>query len=93
MKILTFPPNCTSVNQPTDTGVISTIKAYYRREILLDILTDFEMRHNRRAIVIQDKFKSGMTEINEGPDSHLLEVAEIIQKSWSLVSERKIARC
>jgi hypothetical protein len=34
VEIIFFPPNCTSVYQPLDQGIITTLKTFYKKEML-----------------------------------------------------------
>ena len=34
LKVETYPPNCTSVHQPIDMGIVAATKMIYKRKIL-----------------------------------------------------------
>ncbi|KAK0056907.1 tigger transposable element-derived protein 1 [Biomphalaria pfeifferi] len=46
IKVLYFPPNTTSLIQPTDQGVISTFKAYYLRRVINNALAATEKNND-----------------------------------------------
>jgi hypothetical protein len=50
VEIIFLPPNCTSVYQPLDQGIILTLKTIYKNEILSEfglILTSFKLKQAR----------------------------------------------
>ncbi|EFX67751.1 hypothetical protein DAPPUDRAFT_63746, partial [Daphnia pulex] len=42
VEIIFFPPNCTSVFQPLDQGIITTLKTLYKREMLSSFAAAYE---------------------------------------------------
>jgi hypothetical protein len=38
VEVILFPPNCTSVYQPLDQGIISALKTLYKREMLAEFV-------------------------------------------------------
>ncbi|XP_064475381.1 tigger transposable element-derived protein 6-like [Ornithodoros turicata] len=44
VKVLLLPPNCTSVLQPLDQGIIRSLKSHYRRRMLEEILINIEAK-------------------------------------------------
>lgn len=42
IKVIFFPPNMTSIVQPMDQGIIKNLKHFYRKQIVLKMLSDIE---------------------------------------------------
>ena len=42
VEIIFLPPNCTSVYQPLDQGIISTLKTIYKREMLSEFVKAYD---------------------------------------------------
>ena len=42
VEIIFLPPNCTSVYQPLDQGIISTLKTIYKREMLIEFVKAYD---------------------------------------------------
>lgn len=42
VEVIYFPPNCTSVYQPLDQGIITTLKTLYKKEMLTSFATAYE---------------------------------------------------
>ena len=90
-SILTLPPNCTSLFQPIDMGVIATLKAKYKSRLLKKILHAIEERENLRNAA--KGMKAGMKGLDEGHDPHMLDVTELLKDAWDDVTLRTVARC
>lgn len=86
-----LPPNCTSVHQPMDQGVIAAWKAEYRLLYLKESLEDIETQEQRRQQNIGKK--AGMKGMEEGYDPHMLDVTRLTAKSWNTVTQASVARC
>lgn len=48
-----FPPNCTSVVQPLDQGIIPSVKCAYRHRVLSKLLVDFRLERITKVDVFQ----------------------------------------
>ena len=93
VTIFTLPPNCTSVHQPRDMGVISAWKSRYHHTLLRDRIVTMETREQRKRMAIMNKLTAGMRGLGEGHDPHMLDVSELVACTWKQVSERTISRC
>lgn len=91
VKIIPLPPNCTSVHQPMDQGVIAAWKAKYRFRYLTELLENKESQQARRER--SKNRKAGMKGMEEGYDPHMLDVSRLVAASWDDVSVATIARC
>lgn len=92
VTIFTLPPNCTSLHQPMDMGVIAAWKADYRHTLLRDMIMTMEKREQRKQMSIANELKACMKGLNEGHDPHILDVSEIIDRTREIVSEKTVAR-
>lgn len=91
VTIFPLPPNCTSIHQPMDLGVIAEWKALYRRNLLIELMDDIE---NQETLREQHKSKAnGMKGLAEGTDPHMLDVTRLCAMSWEDVTQDAIARC
>ena len=91
VTIMTLPPNCTSLHQPMEMGIISTWKLKYRSLLIRAIVEDLETLQQRRDD--STTLKQGMRGLSEGHDPHLLDVAKMVEKSWAQVTVMTICRC
>ncbi len=56
VEIIFFPPNCTSVYQPLDQGIISTLKTIYKKEMLSEFVVAYEKREELEVLASQVNF-------------------------------------
>ncbi|CAK9810812.1 Tigger transposable element-derived protein 1 [Anthophora plagiata] len=56
VKIVFLPPNCTSLIQPLDQGVIQTLKMYYTRQFFQTIFDRFENSENKTITQVWKDF-------------------------------------
>ncbi|PXF48393.1 Jerky protein-like [Gracilariopsis chorda] len=91
VTIFTLPPNCTSLFQPMDMGVIATLKAKYKSKLLRKILSTVE--DNKELRQAAKNMRPSMKGLDEGHDPHMLEVTELLRSAWESVSSRTVARC
>ncbi|PXF44914.1 Tigger transposable element-derived protein 6 [Gracilariopsis chorda] len=91
VTIFTLPPDCTSLFQPMDMGVIATLKAKYKSKLLRKILSTVEDKKQLRQAA--KNMKPGMKGLDEGHDLHMLDVTELLRSAWESVSSRTVARC
>jgi hypothetical protein len=56
VKIVFLPPNCTSLIQPLDQGVIQTLKMYYTRQIFQTIFDRLENSENKTLTQVWMEF-------------------------------------
>lgn len=91
VKILTLPPNCTSLFQPMDMGVIAALKLQYKSRLLERISCTIESRAALR--LASRHMQAGTKGLDEGHDPHMLDVCELLYEAWESISEKCIARC
>lgn len=78
VRVEFFPPNCTSVLQPLDLGIIQTVKVHYRKLLLKKVLLLLEQ---------PDNMKTGLkVDVKQAIDmiaaSWLSVAASVINKCW-----------
>ena len=56
VKIVFLPPNCTSLIQPLDQGVIQTLKMYYTRQVFQTIFDRLESSENKTLTQVWMEF-------------------------------------
>mmetsp|Transcript_21584 Transcript_21584/g.60805 ORF Transcript_21584/g.60805 Transcript_21584/m.60805 type:complete len:327 (+) Transcript_21584:305-1285(+) len=91
IKITTLPPNCTSVHQPMDQGIIAALKKNYRFELLNRMLVVFESREELKEA--SKSMRAGTAGLMEGHNPHILDAMEIMSQVWRNMSEETVARC
>ena len=88
---MTLSPNCTSLHQPMDMGIISTWKLKYRSLLIRAIVEDLETR--QQQLDYSTALNQGIRGLSEGHDPHLLDVAKMVERSWAQVTLMTIFRC
>jgi hypothetical protein len=94
IKIVTLPPNLTSVFQPMDQGVIAAFKMRYKHALLkkvCSLLEDIPALLNLRKEA--NKFASGLCGIAYGLPPTLLDCLTIAKDVWDEVSNTSIMSC
>ena len=89
VKVVTYPPNCTSVHQPMDMG---STKLNYRRELLDMKVSTMGVAATLRAQAKQRKMAAGAAGLGEGNHPHVRDAAELMKAAWGGVSAATIAR-
>jgi hypothetical protein len=91
VTVVFLPPNCTSMFQPMDAGVIAMLKKNYRTQLLLIMLQTFDDREHRRS---QAKgMAAGTKGLDEGHHPHLRDAMDILHKVWEEVKPEAIKKC
>lgn len=86
-----FPPNVTSVYQPLDQGIIASVKAVYKREMVGRLVEAYGKYDELQEVA--SRAKKGRKGLQFGCPATILDAAQIIQKSWKNLSLDTIVRC
>ena len=78
IKVRFLPPNCTSVFQLMDCGVIAMLKKNYRYLLLRKMLDIFEERVSLRDSAKKAKMRAGTMGLAERHSPHLRDAMELL---------------
>lgn len=92
VTVMVYPPNCTSVHQPMDQGIIAATKVLYRRELLDVKLSIMLVAAQLRAEAKERKMARGTQGLANGSHPHMSDAADLLKLSWSKVTTQTIAR-
>ena len=83
IRLVFFPPNCTSRLQPLDQGIIATFKQYYRKMVL------------QKLIIAMDSqtVSSECTDITQYFKFSLLDALCVTRTAWGFCTQTTIANC
>ena len=90
-EVIFLPGNTTSVSQPLDQGIISILKAAYKRrllEVMVQCLEDYD-RLQLEAL----KIPQGRRGLQYGQPAHLLDAAILLKECWENLSPSTIVGC
>ncbi len=87
VTVIILSPNCTSVFQSMDAGVIAALKKNYHYRLLRHMLEIFEDRSERRQAAKDAKMAAGTMGLNDGHPHHLVDVIDILHDVWKEVTE------
>ncbi len=92
IRIVFFPPNCTSWKQPCDMGIIAALKKWYKYLYLKDILNFYELDEQlkQRKRELGKQLQWGATGVSYGNRTHLLDAASYVKEAWDSVSSSSI---
>lgn len=93
VTILFLPPNCTSVFQPMDAGIIAMVKKLYRYRLLRLMIEMYDERIQRREDAKKAKMQAGTMGLKEGHPPHLRDVMDILSGVWDEISVHSIKKC
>jgi hypothetical protein len=80
VKIIFFPPNCTSWKQPCDMGIIATLKKRFKYLYLKDVLDFYELDEEAklRKKMQGQRLRRGAAGVAYGNPTHLLDAASYV---------------
>mmetsp|Transcript_29354 Transcript_29354/g.59097 ORF Transcript_29354/g.59097 Transcript_29354/m.59097 type:complete len:617 (-) Transcript_29354:2-1852(-) len=91
VRVIFLPPNCTSVYQPMDCGVIAMIKKRYRHRLLLKLL---DVYNDMMTLFEQNKGRTrGTNGLDEGYAPHLRDCMDILAEITPEFTPEKIRNC
>jgi hypothetical protein len=92
VKIVFFPPNCTSWKQPCNMGIIATLKKRLKYLYLKDVLNFYELDEevNLRKKMQGRRLRCGAARVAYENPAHLLDAASYVKEAWQPVSPSSI---
>ena len=89
IKVVFFPPNCSSWKQPCDMGIIAALKKRYKYLYLKDVLNFYELDENLKALKKEQakRLPRGAAGVAYGNPAHLLDAAHYIKLAWDAISD------
>jgi len=92
VRIIFFPPNCTSWKQPCDMGIIATLKKRFKYFYFKDILDFYELDEEAKLQkkMQGQKLRRGAIRIAYKNLVHLLDVANYVKEAWQSMSPSSI---
>lgn len=93
VKVVFLPPNCTSVYQPMDSGVIAMLKKNYRYKLLHKMFEIFDERQVLRENARAAKMALGTMGLKEGFSPHVRDVMDICYEVWSNIKPEQVRNC
>ncbi|XP_065642990.1 jerky protein homolog-like [Hydra vulgaris] len=95
VKVVFFPPNCTSWKQPCDMGIIAALKKRYKYLYLSDILSYYSLDVNTKECLKESSLlcKRGAAGVEYGKPAHLLDAAKYVNLAWKSIQPSSIKNC
>ncbi len=92
VRIVFFPPNCTSWKQPCDMGIIAALKKRFKYLYLKDVLDFYELDEEAklRKKMQGQRLRRGAAGDAYGNPAHLLDAANYVKETWQYVSPNSI---
>jgi hypothetical protein len=88
VRIIFFPPNCTSRKQPCDMGIIAALKKRFKYLYLKGVLDFYELDEEAklRKKMQGQRLRRGAAGVAYGNPAHLLDAASYVKEAWQSVS-------
>ena len=92
VRIVFFPPNCTSWKQFYDMGIIAALKKRIKYLYLKDVLDFFELDEEAKLRKKRQgrRLRRGVVGVAYGNAAHLLDAASYVKEAWQSVSPSSI---
>ncbi len=92
VRIVFFPPNCTSWKQPCDMGIIAALKKRFKYFYLKDVLDFYELDEEAklRKKMQGRRLRRGAAGVAYGNPAHLFDAASCVKEAWQSVSPSSI---
>ena len=91
VKWVLLPPNCTSVHQPMDQGIIAVLKRKYKSKMLHAMVKNLERYDELRAVGAS--IAAGVRGMNHAYPPNLLDAATIAHKVWESIDQSTLLNC
>ena len=92
VTVMTYPPNCTSVHQPMDHGIIAATKLNYGKELLDAKVSTMRVAETLRTQAKERKMVTGTVGLAEEHHPYMLDVADLLKLGWDNITQKTIAR-
>ncbi len=92
VRIVFFPPNCTSWKQPCDMGIIIALKKRFKYLYFKDVFDFYELDEEAkfRKKMQGRRLRHGAVGVAYGNPAHLLDAASYVKEAWQSVSPSSI---
>jgi hypothetical protein len=92
IRIVFFPPNCTSWKHPCDMGIIAALKKQYKYLYLKDTLDFYELDEQlkQRKRELGKRLRRGAARVFYENPVHLLDAASYVKEAWDSISSSSI---
>jgi hypothetical protein len=92
IRVVFFPPNCTSWKQPYDMGIIAAFKKRYKYLYFKDILDFYELDEQlkQRKRKLGKRLRQGAAGVSYENPTHLLDAPSYVKEAWDFVSSSSI---
>ncbi len=86
-----LPPNCTSVHQPMDQGIIAALKRRYKRQLLQVMVSNLEKYDELRQLGAY--MAAGVRGIQHAYPANLLDASTMAHEAWKELTQVTIVDC
>jgi DDE superfamily endonuclease len=92
VRVVFFPPNCTSWKQPCNMGIIAAQKKRYKYLFLIDVLDHYELGEDLKTQIQNQakRLQRGSAGVSYGHPTHLLDTATYVKQAWDEISSKTI---
>jgi DDE superfamily endonuclease len=92
VRVVFFPPNCTSWKQPCNMGIIAALKKRYKYLYLIDIFDHYELGEDIKTQIQNQakRLQRGSAGVSYGHPAHLLDAATHVKQAWDDISSATI---
>ena len=92
VRIVFFPPNCTSWKQPCDMGIIAPLKKRFKYLYLKDVLDFYELDEEaklRKKMQVR-RLRRGAAGVAYKNPAHLLDAASYVKEAWQYLCHQAL---
>jgi hypothetical protein len=92
VRIIFFPPNCTSWKQPCDMGIIAALKKRFKYLYLKDVLDFYELDEEAKLRKKMQGWRLRRSAVGVAYENpvHMLDAASYVKEAWQSVSPSSI---
>ena len=92
VTVMKYPPNCTSIHQPMDQGIIAATELNYRKELHDVKVSTMRVAETLRAQAKERKMVVGTMGLAEGHHPYMLAAADLLKLVWDNITQKTTAR-